>query len=125
MEDVKRFMQIRFLGPFVKHELISQSEAEKIFHEKEEKVTVLGMRWVSRNRRARVSFVMPKSLGVKYPERCYDVQSTRVALTAEMMGYWRKFWGRRDEGKGAPERRRTKEMEESSSKHEVVKRGDK
>ena len=33
-EDAKSFMQIRFLGQFVKHELISQSEAEEIFHEK-------------------------------------------------------------------------------------------
>ena len=74
VEDVKRFMQVRFLGPFVKNELISQTEAEEIFHEKEEKVAMSGMRWVSRNRRARVSFVMPKSLGVKYPERCYEVQ---------------------------------------------------
>ena len=95
-------MQIRFLGSFVKHELLSQSEAEEIYHEKEEKVSMLGMRWVSKNRRARVSFVMPMSLGVKYPERCYDVQSTRVAWTAEEMGYGRKFWGRRDEGEGDP-----------------------
>ena len=85
VEDVKRFMQIRFLGPFVKHELISQSEAEEIFHEKEEKVAMFGMRWVSRNRRASIRFVMPKSLVVKYQERCYDVQSTRVAWTAEEM----------------------------------------
>ena len=70
MEDVRKFMQIRFLGEFVRHELISQSEAETIFQENEEKVTMLGMKWVSRNRRMRTSYVMPKSHGVKYPERC-------------------------------------------------------
>ena len=96
MDEVKRFMQIRLLGPFVKYELISQSEAEEISHEKEEKVTMLGMRWVSRNRRTRMSFMMPRSLGVKYPERYYDAQSTRVAWTAEEMGYGRTFWGRKD-----------------------------
>ena len=125
VDDVKRFMQIRFLGQFVKHELISQSEAEEIFHGKEEKMTMLGMRWVSRNRRMRTSYVMPKSLGVRYPERCYEVQTTRVAWTAEEMSYGRKFWGRRDEGEGVPERGRAKEMEETSGKHEVVKSGDK
>ena len=66
--------------------MISQSEAEAIFQEKEEKVPMLGMRWVSRNRKMRTSYVMPKSLGVRYPERCYEVQSTRVAWTAEEMG---------------------------------------
>ena len=71
---------------------------------------MLGMRWVSRNRRARVSFVMPKSLGVNYPERYYDVQSTRVAWTAEEMSYGRKFWGRRDEGEGVPERGRARRV---------------
>ena len=104
VEDVKRFMQIRFLGSFVKHELLSPTEAEEIFHEKKEKVATSGIRWVSRNRRARVSFVMPKSLGVKYPERCYEVQSTRVAWAAEEMSYGRKSWGRRDEVEGVPER---------------------
>ena len=68
VEDVRKFMQIRFLGQFVRHELISQSEAEDIFQENEEKVSMLGMRWVSRNRRMRTSYVMPKSHGVKYPE---------------------------------------------------------
>ena len=46
VEDVRKFMQIRFLGQFVRHELLSQSEAEAIFHENEEKVTMLGMKWV-------------------------------------------------------------------------------
>ena len=46
VEDVRKFMQIRFLGQFVRHELISQMEAEEIFQEKEEKVTMLGMKWV-------------------------------------------------------------------------------
>ena len=67
VEDVRKFMQIRFLWQFVRHELISQSEAEDIFQEKEEKVSMLGMRWVSRNQRMRTSYVMPKSHGVKYP----------------------------------------------------------
>ena len=31
VEDVRKFLQIRFLGQFVRHELISQSEAEDIF----------------------------------------------------------------------------------------------
>ena len=44
VEDVKRFMQVRFLGPFVKNEFISQTEAEEVFHEKEEKVAMSGMR---------------------------------------------------------------------------------
>ena len=30
VEDVRKFMQIRFLGQFVRHELISQMEAEEI-----------------------------------------------------------------------------------------------
>ena len=51
VEDVRKFMQIRFLGQFVRRKLISQMEAEEIFHENEEKVNMLGMRWVSRNRR--------------------------------------------------------------------------
>ena len=46
VEDVRKFMQIRFLGQCVRHELHSQSEAEAIFHEKEEKVNVIGMKWV-------------------------------------------------------------------------------
>ena len=57
----------------MRHELISQMEAEEIFQEKEENVTMLGMKWVSRNRRMRTSYGMPKSFGVKYPERCYEV----------------------------------------------------
>ena len=121
---MRKFLQIRFLGQFVRHELISQLEAEEIFQEKEEKVSMLWMKWVSRNRRARTSYVMTKSLGVKYPERCYEVQSTRVAWTADEINYGQKFWGRKDEGRGAQERGRTKEMEESSGKHEVVKSGD-
>ena len=79
VEDVRRFMQIRFLGQFVRNELITQMEAKEIFQEKEEKLSVLGMKWVSRNHRMRTSYVMPKSLGVKYPERCYEVHTTRVA----------------------------------------------
>ena len=122
VEDVRKFMQIRFLGQFVKNELISQMEAEEIFQEKEEKLSALGMKWVSRNRRMRTSYVMPKSLGVKYPEGCYDVHTTRVAWTADELKYGRKFWGRKDESEGIPTRGRQMERGESSSKHEVVKR---
>ena len=109
----------------MRHELISQSEAEEMFYEKKEKVSMLGMKWVSRNRRAMTSYVMPKSLGVKYPERCYEVQSTRVAWTADEINYGRKFWGRKDEEEGVPGLGRANEREEASGKHEVVKRGDK
>ena len=44
VEDVRKFMQIRFLGQFMRQELLSQLEAEAIFHENEEKVTMLGMK---------------------------------------------------------------------------------
>ena len=83
VEDVRKFMQIRFFGQFVRHELLSQSEAEAVFNEKEEKVTMLGMKWVSRNRRMRTSYVMSKSYGVKYPERCYEVHLTRLAYAED------------------------------------------
>ena len=86
---------------------------------------MLGMRWVSRNRRMRTSYVMPKSHGVRYPERCYEVQTTMVAWTADEINYGRKFWGRKDEVKAVPARGRAKEREEPSGKHEVVKRSDK
>ena len=43
----------------------------------------------------RTNYVMPKSLGVKYPERCYGVHTTRVALTADEINYGRKFLGRK------------------------------
>ena len=91
VEDVRTFLQIRFLGQFVRNELISQMEAEEIFKEKEEKVSMLRMKWVSRNRRMRTSYVMPKSHGVRYPERCYEVHTTRVAWTADELNYGRKF----------------------------------
>ena len=61
VKDVRKFMQIRFLGQFERHELLSQQEAEEIYFEQEEKVSVLGMKWVARNRRMRTSYVMPKS----------------------------------------------------------------
>ena len=70
----------------------------------------------------RTSYVMPKSHGVRYPERCYEVQTTSVAWTADEIHYGRKFWGRKDEGEGATARGRAKEREEASGKHEVVKR---
>ena len=73
----------------------------------------------------RTSYVMPKSLGVKYPERCYDVQTTRVKWTADELNYGRKYWGRKDESEWITARGRTMERGESSGKHEVVKRGDK
>ena len=108
VEDVPKFMQIHFLGQFVRHELLSQSEAEAIFHEKEENVTMLGMKWGSRNRRMRTSYAMPKPHGVKYTERCYEVHKTRVAWTADEINYGRNFWGRNDEGEGVSARGRAK-----------------
>ena len=125
VEDVRKFMQILYLGQFVRHELISQMEAEDIFQEKDEKVNMLGMRWVSKTRRTRTSYVMPKSHGVSNPERCYEVHTTRLAWTADEINYGRKFWGRRDELEGIPESERANEREESSGKHEVVNSGDK
>ena len=68
---------------------------------------------------------MPKSLGVKYPERCYEVHTTRMAWTADEINYGRKFWGRKDERKVVPEMWRAKEREEPIGKHEVIKRADK
>ena len=73
----------------------------------------------------RTNYVMPKSLGVKYPERCYEVHTTRVAWTADEMNYGRRFWWRKDEGEKVPTRGRAMERGEPSGKHEVVKRGDK
>ena len=61
VEDERRFMQIRFLGQFVRQDLISQVEAEDIFAAQAENVNMLGMKWVSRSR---TNYVMPKSLGV-------------------------------------------------------------
>ena len=60
VEDVRKFMQIRVMGQFVRHDLFSQSEADEIYFEQEEKVNVFGMKCVSRNRRMRTSYVMPK-----------------------------------------------------------------
>ena len=65
---------------------------------------MLGMKWVSMNRRMRTSYVMPESHGVRYPERCYEVQTTRVAWTTDEINYGRKFWGRKDEGEGVSAR---------------------
>ena len=92
VEDLRRFLQIRFLGPFVRQDLITQTEAEDFFAEKAEKVNMLGTKWVSGNRRMRTSYVIPKSLGVKYQERCYEVHTTRVAWTADEVIYGRKYW---------------------------------
>ena len=75
----------------MRHDLLSQQEAEEIYSEQEEKVSVLGMKWVSRNRRMRTSYVMPKSYDVKYPERCYEVYTTRVAWTPDELNYWRRY----------------------------------
>ena len=44
VDDVRRFMQIRFLGQFVRQDLISQVEAEDIFAAQAEKVNMLGMK---------------------------------------------------------------------------------
>ena len=86
---------------------------------------MLGMKWVSRNRRMRTSYVMPKSHGVKYPKRCYEVHLTRVAWTADKLNYGRRFCGRTDEKEGVVERGRANDREEPSGKHEVVKMADK
>ena len=67
---------------------------------------MLGMKWMSRNRRARTNYVMPRSYGVKYSERCYEVHTTRVAWTADEINYGWKYWGRKDEREGVPERGR-------------------
>ena len=81
------------MGQFVRHELISQMEAEEIFQERDEKVFMLGLKWVSRNLRMRTSYVMPKSHRVRYPERCYEVlwytsgmDSGRAKLRTEVLG---------------------------------------
>ena len=70
---------------------------------------------------------MPKSHGVKYPERCYEVHTTRVAWTADELNYGRRYWGRVDEPAKAEvaERVRANERVEPSGMHEVVKRVDK
>ena len=79
------------------HDLLMQPEADAIYFEHEEKVSVLVMKCMARNRRMRTSYVMPKSCGVKYPERCYEVHTTRVAWTPDELNYGRKYWGRTDE----------------------------
>ena len=56
----------------MRHVLISQMEAEEIFQEKEEKVTMLGMKWVSRNRRMRTSFA--RSTGVSVTGDCAAIR---------------------------------------------------
>ena len=73
----------------------------------------------------RTNYVMPKSLGVNYPERCYEVHTTRVAWTADEINCGRKFWERKDEREVVQERGRAKEREELSGKQEVIKRVDK
>ena len=55
------------------------------------------MKWVARNQRMRTSYVMPKSCGVKYPEKCCEVHTTRVAWTPDELSYVIKYWGRTDE----------------------------
>ena len=74
----------------------------------------------------RTSYMMPKSHGVKYPERCYEVYTTRVAWTPDELNYGWRYWGRVDEqakAEGA-ERGSAKERVEPSDKHEVVNRMD-
>ena len=73
------FTQIRFLVQFVRNDLLSQSKADAIYFEQEEKMSVIWIKWVSRNRRMRTSYVVPKSCGVKYLERCCEVHTTRVS----------------------------------------------
>ena len=81
----------------MRHELLSQQEADEIYFDQEEKVSVLGMTFVARNRRMPTRYVMPKSCGVKCPGRCYEVHTTRVAWTPDELNYGRKCWGRTDE----------------------------
>ena len=40
---------------------------------------------------------MPKSHGLKYPERCYDVHTTRLAWTPDKLNYGPECCGRGDE----------------------------
>ena len=67
MDDVRKFMKISFMVQFVRHELISQQEADEIYDDQEEKVSVLGMTWVKHNQRILTSYEMPKWCCVKYP----------------------------------------------------------
>ena len=67
VDDVRKFMEIRFMVQFVRHELISQQEADEIYDDQEEKVSVLGMTWVKHNQRILTSYEMPKWCCVKYP----------------------------------------------------------
>ena len=60
-------------------------------------MSVFGIKWVVRNRRMQTSYAMPKSHGVKYQERYYEVHTTRVAWTPDELNYWRRYWGRADE----------------------------
>ena len=64
---------------------------------------------------------------MKYPERCYEVLTTRLAWPPDEFSYWRKYWGRADEREREEvvERGRAKEIAEPSGKHDVVKRADK
>ena len=107
----------------MRHELLSLREADDIYFEHEEKVSVLGMNWVARNRRMRMIFVLSKSCGVKYQERCFEVHTTRVAWTPDELNYGRRYWVRTDEmeREEVVERGRAKERAEPSGKHEVVK----
>ena len=66
---------------------------------------------------------MPKSCGVKYTERCYEVHTTRVAWTPEELSYGSKNWWRTDEREREEvvDRGRDKEIAEPSGNLEVVK----
>ena len=86
-------MQIRFLWQFVRHDIISQKEANEIYYDQEENVSVLGMKLVKRNRRMRTSYKMPKSYCVKYPEMCYEVHTTMVAWTPDELSCGRNIGG--------------------------------
>ena len=79
----------------MRYELLSQQEADDIYFEQDKNMSVLGMKWVASSRKMWTSYVMPKSCGVKYPERCYEVHNEsgidagRVELWEEVLGTYR------------------------------------
>ena len=68
---------------------------------------------------------MPKSCGVKYPERCYEVHTTRVAWMLDELNDGGKYWWRTDEREqeDVVKMGRSKERAEPSGKREVGRCG--
>ena len=58
---------------------------------------------------------------VKYPERCYEVHTTRVAWMLDELNYGGKYWWRTDEREqeDVVKRGRSKERAEPTGKHGV------